>query len=133
MWEPYSPDRGAPWDLRRVVHLHRRAGFAATWQQLQRDIKDGHEAALKRVLAGDAHGPDGRPAERFAETAAVLEASAQRRPELQRIQGLWLYRLPYSPFPLAERMTLIWHSHYASGNDKVAEPLWMLAQNRTQR
>ena len=24
-----------PWDLSRVVHLHRRAGFGATWFELQ--------------------------------------------------------------------------------------------------
>ena len=40
-WEPYAPTAGEPWDLRRVVHLHRRAGFAATWGEVQRDLKDG--------------------------------------------------------------------------------------------
>src|SRR5262249_28128786 len=34
-WAPYVPDEQTPWDLRRVVHLHRRAGFAATWKELQ--------------------------------------------------------------------------------------------------
>lgn len=29
-WRPYTPSKETPWDLRRVVHLHRRAGFAAT-------------------------------------------------------------------------------------------------------
>jgi uncharacterized protein (DUF1800 family) len=117
----------------RVRHLHRRAGFGARWQQLQRDVKDGPEASLKRVLEGDTHGPDGRSAAAFADTVAVLEASARRRPSLERAQVLWLYRMLYSPFPLAERMTLIWHSHYASSNEKVAEPAWMHAQNGTQR
>ena len=41
-----------PWDLRRVVHLHRRAGFAATWDELQRDLKDGPEASIDRLLEG---------------------------------------------------------------------------------
>jgi hypothetical protein len=35
-WAPYVPDDEAPWDLRRVVHLHRRAGFAATWGEIRR-------------------------------------------------------------------------------------------------
>jgi hypothetical protein len=42
-WARYEPTTEAPWDLRRVVHLHRRAGFAATWDELQRDLK-----AIKR-------------------------------------------------------------------------------------
>ena len=52
-WARYEPtDRSAPWDLRRVVHLHRRAGFAATWDELQRDLKDGPEASIDRLLDG---------------------------------------------------------------------------------
>jgi hypothetical protein len=42
-WAKYVPDADAPWDLRRVVHLHRRAGFAATWDEIGRDLKDGSE------------------------------------------------------------------------------------------
>src|SRR5262249_32651391 len=84
-WEPYRPRAAELWALPRVAHLHRRAGLGATWQQLQRDMKDGPEAALQRVLQGDTHGPDGRPAEEYEETAAVLEASARRRPTLERI------------------------------------------------
>ena len=51
-WAPYSPTKEAPWDLRRVVHLHRRAGFAATWGEIQRDLKDGPAASIDRVLSG---------------------------------------------------------------------------------
>ena len=29
-WEAYAPTKEMPWDRRRVVHLHRRAGFGAT-------------------------------------------------------------------------------------------------------
>ena len=42
----------APWNLRRVVHLHRRAGFAATWDEIQRDLNDGPEASINRLLDG---------------------------------------------------------------------------------
>ena len=45
LWVPYAPSDGAPWNLRRVVHLHRRAGFAATWLELQRDLVDGPEGS----------------------------------------------------------------------------------------
>ena len=53
-WAPYEPDDTAPWDLRRVVHLHRRAGFAATWAEIRRDLKDGPEASVERLLEGRA-------------------------------------------------------------------------------
>lgn len=52
MWAPYVPDQQMPWNLRRVVHLHRRAGFAETWQELQRDLKDGPAASVARFQGG---------------------------------------------------------------------------------
>jgi hypothetical protein len=41
-WAPYAPDGEAPWDLRRVVHLHRRAGFAATWGEMPATYDTAH-------------------------------------------------------------------------------------------
>ena len=46
---------------------------------------------------------------------------------------LWLYRLIYTPFPLAEVMTLAWHSHYATSQAKVNSAELMLAQHNAQR
>lgn len=39
-----------PWNVERVVHLHRRAGFAATWDRTITDVQAGPEAAIERVL-----------------------------------------------------------------------------------
>src|SRR5262245_32127426 len=50
-WAPYTPDAKAPWDLRRVVHLHRRAAFAPTWTEIQRDLQDGPAKSIDRLLA----------------------------------------------------------------------------------
>ena len=36
----------APWDLQRVVHLHRRAGFAATWERDAARFDGGPEASV---------------------------------------------------------------------------------------
>ncbi len=46
---------------------------------------------------------------------------------------LWLYRLIFTPFPLAEVMTLAWHGHYATSQAKVNSPELMLAQNNALR
>jgi len=51
-WTLYHPTDAAPWNLQRVVHLHRRAGFGATWGEIQRDLADGPQAAVSRLLAG---------------------------------------------------------------------------------
>src|SRR5438552_16300569 len=79
-WIPYTPDDKTPWNLRRVVHLHRRAGFAATWGEIQRDLKDGPQASIDRVLAGKA-ATEGVPPE-FQKTADLLGLSAADRARL---------------------------------------------------
>jgi hypothetical protein len=51
VWVPYEPSDEAPWNRQRVVHLHRRAGFAATWSEIERDLKDGPQQTIDRVLS----------------------------------------------------------------------------------
>jgi uncharacterized protein (DUF1800 family) len=132
-WQPYRPGTDGAWDAARVAHLHRRAGFGATWGQIRRDLADGYEPSLKRVLDGETHGPDGRPGRDFEELAAIMEGDARRQPTIERVQLWWLFRMLFTPFPLVERMVLAWHSHYATSNDKVGDPLKMLEQQITLR
>jgi uncharacterized protein (DUF1800 family) len=124
-WTPYAPDAETPWDLRRVVHLHRRAGFAATWGELRRDLKDGPEVSVNRLLTGKsaAHTPTD-----FARTAAVL-ADAATAGEINRLKAAWFYRMLFGPDPLGERLALAWHDHFATGYAKVRSAAAMRRQN----
>src|SRR5262249_34012285 len=81
IWEQYTPDAKAPWTLRRVVHLHRRAAFAVPWDKLQRDLADGPAAAVGLFTA--LH-PDAPPSEvKPAHTKRGQRLSGRRggRPE----------------------------------------------------
>ena len=49
-WVPYEPTAGDPWDLRKVAHLHRRAGFGGSWSELNRDLAAGPAASIERFL-----------------------------------------------------------------------------------
>jgi uncharacterized protein (DUF1800 family) len=126
LWEPYEPDAKAPWDLRRVVHLHRRAAFAVAWDELQRDLKDGPGPATDRLLRGEsaAHTPAD-----FAGTAAVLADAAATAGDINRLKAAWFYRLVFGPDPLGERLTLLWHDHFATGFAKVRSVRAMRRQN----
>ena len=130
-WARYVPDADAPWDLRRVVHLHRRAGFAATWDEIRRDLKDGPEASIDRLLAGKARSR-GVPAD-FAAFADRLADLALAAPEPNRLKGWWVYRMLFGPDPLTERLTLMWHDHFATSNLKVNDLALMRRQNETLR
>jgi uncharacterized protein (DUF1800 family) len=130
-WAPYVPCDTAPWDLRRVVHLHRRAGFAATWGEIRRDLKDGPRPSLDRVLAGKA-ATDGVPAE-FEKTADLLGRTAATSDAPVRLKAWWLYRMLFGPDPLTERLTLMWHNHFATSNLKVGDRAFMRRQNELFR
>jgi uncharacterized protein (DUF1800 family) len=129
-WAPYAPDEKAPWDLRRVVHLHRRAAFAATWDELQRDLKDGPAASIDRLLSGKAN--PASPAD-FTATAGLLADSAVASADIGRLKAWWFYRLVLGPDPLGEKLTLLWHDHFATANSKVNDPGHMRRQNDTLR
>jgi uncharacterized protein (DUF1800 family) len=131
IWAPYTPDDRTPWDLRRVVHLHRRAGFATTWSEIQRDLKDGPGASVDRVLAGRAS-TEGVPPE-FTATADLLGESAAASRDSARLKAWWVYRMLFGPDPLAEKLALMWHNHFATSNLKVENLPAMRAQNELFR
>jgi hypothetical protein len=123
LWVAYTPGGEAPWDLRRVVHLHRRAGFAATWSELKRDLRDGPGPSIDRLLVG-----------RTRETVpdnfhTVADQLAGRAGEPAALKAWWLYRMLHGPDPLGERLTLLWHNHFATSNDKVNDLAAMRRQN----
>ncbi len=130
-WAPYSATASAPWDLRRVVHLHRRAGFGATWLELERDLADGPEVAIDRILTGRSRA-SGVPAD-FDHISSLIADAAVQSGDLHRLQAWWVYRLLFSPDPLGERLTLLWHNHFATSNEKVHDLRAMLRQNETHR
>ncbi len=127
-WTRYVPDEPCPWNLRRVVHLHRRAGFAATWEEIQRDLKDGPQASIDRLLAGKSR-QQGVPAE-FEATAKLLAESAVNSNDPGRLKAWWVYRMLFGPDPLTERLALMWHNHFATSNLKVEDLAAMHRQNQ---
>jgi uncharacterized protein (DUF1800 family) len=110
-----------------VVHLHRRAGFAATWSEMQRDLADGPRASIDRLLVGKARS-QGVPDD-FARTADLLADAAVSSHDPARLKAWWLYRMYFGPDPLGERLTLLWHNHFATSNLKVDDLAAMRRQN----
>jgi uncharacterized protein (DUF1800 family) len=145
LWAAYAPDAQG-WDLRRVVHLHRRAGFGATWAELQRDLKGGPAPSIDRLLGAKARA-EGVPetfehtAERLASAGAphrYRKSPAENADDLRpddpsRLRGWWIYRMYCSPDSLGERLTLMWHNHFATSDLKVRDLSAMRRQNETFR
>lgn len=130
-WAPYVPTAATPWNLRRVVHLHRAAGFAAPWPRLHRDLDDGHLASIDRLLRGE---PGGREVfGGFESTAEKLARSSVIARDPGRLKAWWVYRMLFGPDPLGERLTLMWHDHFATSNLKVDDLAAMRRQNELFR
>ncbi|MBI3464476.1 MAG: DUF1800 domain-containing protein [Planctomycetes bacterium] len=127
MWVPYAPHDKTPWDLRRVVHLHRRAGFAATWAELQRDLADGPGVSIDRLVKGNGRS-QGVPDD-FERIAGLLADAAVPSGDAARLKAWWIYRMLFSPDPLGERLTVMWHNHFATSNLKVRDLAAMRRQN----
>ena len=94
-WAPYRPTDKDPWDAAKVAHLHRRAGFGATWADLTRDLKDGPAASVDRYL---------RPRTLTADEQGILDSLRPGRPRLGRRrppQGVVAVPHPLRPRPAA--------------------------------
>src|SRR5579884_2933496 len=129
-WASYVPDAAAPWNLRRVAHLHRRTGFAPTWEEMERDLADGPKASIDRLLAGKSRRnvPDD-----FERTSHLLADRALASEDAGRLKAWWIYRMLFGPDPLGERLTLLWHNHFATSNLKVRDLTAMHRQNELFR
>src|SRR5437660_7487372 len=126
-WAPLAPSAADPWDLCKVAHLHRRAGFGATWAELQRDLKAGPTASVDHLLQ-----PRPLTVEETQIQGSLRQGVLDSR-DAERLKTWWLYRILYDPDPLREKMTLFWHSHFATSNRKVQNIPLMLAQNELFR
>ena len=130
-WAPYRPTVDAPWNLERAWTLRRRAGFAATRRELERDVADGPGRAVDRVLAGECRSEGIPPG--FDRTADLIGDGAAGSSDARRLQAWWLYRAMFTTNPLVERMTLLWHDHFATSQLKVDDVAAMRRQNETFR
>jgi uncharacterized protein (DUF1800 family) len=72
------------------------------------------------------------PAE-FASTEKALADAAVAAVDNARLKAWWFCRMLLGPDPLGEKLTLIWHDHFATANAKVQNLALMRRQNDTFR
>jgi uncharacterized protein (DUF1800 family) len=121
-WEAYEPTSESPWDLKKVGHLYRRAGFGATWPELESGLKAGPQKTIDRLLKGAAPDPE------FDDMMAKTRNGLVTGNNGPGATAWWLYRILYGRHPLLEKVTLFWHNHFATSNGKVQNAHFMLTQ-----
>jgi uncharacterized protein (DUF1800 family) len=113
------------WTEQHVRRLFWRAGFGATPQEATHYARMGQAAALRFLLDGDGGGE-------FSEIPAARVNGRPLDPVNEPGHDVlwWLDRMVRSRRPLVEKLTLLWHDHFATA--KQDTPL-MLAQNQMFR
>lgn len=115
----------------RVAHLLRRTGFGASATDVRLAISQGFDATIERLLLGLAQAS--RPAEGPPIQALPSLVLPYTFVTFGRGVAWWLQTMVGTASPLAERLTLFWHRHFATSGEKVFHPGWMFAQNLTLR
>ncbi len=126
-WSPYEPTSADPWNIRKVAHLHRRAGFGATRAELLRDLQAGPARSVENLFH-----PPPLPTE-AQEAIDSLRQTARTSSNIELLKVCWLNRILHGPDPLREKLTLFWHTTFATSNKKVESVALMDGQNETLR
>lgn len=112
-WATYQPTAEMPWNLRRVGHLYRRAGFGATWPELHSGLEKGPQACVDALLAGGADAP-------------AWPDSIRKGNVGPHVPAWWLKRCLETKNPLREKLAIFWHNHFATSNAKVNNAGYMV-------
>lgn len=126
-------------------HLLTRTGFAPTEAEVQVYAGLGRAQAVDKLLRETRDAAQTPAPEWVNDTVhpprAFRDASEEQRKLLQReaiehgfeLRAWWYREMLDTPTPLTERMTLFWHNHFVSSQQKVKSAQLMYRQNALLR
>ena len=144
---PGTPVPGGALGYDDARHLLNRIGFGATQPEIERFARMTREEAARKLLA-DARTAAVTPPPAWIDSTAALryprageKATDSEKKMFQQqqiregleLRGWWVAEMLATPSPLTERMTLFWHNHFVSSQQKVKLAELMYRQNVTLR
>ena len=102
-----------PWSRREATHLLWRTGFGASTEEINAAATIGLDKTLDRLLTPQLE------TEEFAKADSLLRQAAFDSGAILDLKVWWLHRMTSSVNPLVEKLTLLWHNHFATSNAKV--------------
>jgi uncharacterized protein (DUF1800 family) len=128
-----------------TARLLRRAGFGVTGQQVDAVAGQDWPKYVDAALAADSEADPGavatpmptlptlrRPA-KGAAFADRKEFNHRLSGQMTELSQWWLHRMIAVQQPIHEKLTLLWHNHFATSAQKVRVPAHMAAQNQKLR
>lgn len=106
-----------------AAHLLRRLQFGVTPEEVDRAVSEGLSATVERLLTEQPESDD------FLRAEASLRQTALAASSIAALKAWWLYRMLYSANPLREKLTLMWHNHFATSYAKVNNVSQIAQQN----
>ena len=137
--------QAAPIGIDGARHLLERSGFGAPPALLAEYSRLERAQAVERLLNGKESGLQRRPPEiPYERPGSLKNLSEDERKVAQRervreggeMRAWWageMLRAPSAQDALRERMTLFWHNHFVSSQQKVKSGTLMLRQNQLLR
>ena len=103
-------------DIALMAHLMRRAGFGATYEELEARAANGYEATVEELL-----NPESQPA---IQDDILMRYQPQwvSKAGLEGQQEEWTYRMINTKRPLEEKIALFWHHIFCTGHAKCEYP-----------
>ena len=111
-------------DIALMAHLMRRAGFGANRDELEERVARGYEQTVEELLDPDAYGVPKMDTDVLLRTYLYLQSGVGPPSGSNR----HVYYLINNPRPLEEKMSLLWHMVFATGNAKLDNPLELARQ-----
>lgn len=125
-WREFQPRDAGEWNADAAAHLHRRAGFGATQEELKATIKQSPGQAVDEIVAA-------AEADADAPTYDTLTRSVLAGGDPKGLASAWTYRMLTTSAQLREKLTLFWHGHFATSAEKVEDAKLMHQQNQLLR
>jgi uncharacterized protein (DUF1800 family) len=128
-----------------TAQVLRRAGFGVSGPQVDAVVAQDWPTYLAATLGSDPDADPGAVATPMPALAllqapgkgATAEARKQHNHQLDEqmaeLSGWWLRRMVAVQQPVHEKLTLLWHNHFATSAQKVRVPVYMAAQNQKLR
>ena len=99
-------------DIMLMAHLMRRAGFGASYEELEQRAAKGYEATVEELLH-----PEDLPDLQMDVMNRYMHGWRDMNGVLAN-QGYWTYRMVNSPRQLEEKICLFWHGIFCVGDSK---------------
>jgi len=131
----------APMGEADARHLLNRAGFGASPGEIERYAKLSQAEAVERLLRGTRTEAQSPPPQWVSEPITPLRTLRNMTPEARKafiageiqrgldLRAWWINEMITTPSQLTERMTLFWHNHFVSSQQKVRISRLMYEQN----